>query len=266
VTREQKVKPGWNWADGIFLLLAAGAFSTAMILGGILLYGALGCLAVLTVAAIREGRTLVFHAMLLCAIITAFEAIAPARLSLWPLRLLVPLLAYICIGYGVPRFRCPVSWMKVGKLDSNMLRAALVVVVLAGLALPAWYFWLSAGRGQYAGRIPAIPLWMLPLAGIGFATANAAMEEAIFRGIMLESLETGFQSVFVPVLLQAIMFGALHFRQGFPGGASGVLLASIYGLMLGLLRRKSSGMLLPWTVHILADIEIFAILAIAARS
>jgi len=65
----------------------------------------------------------------------------------------------------------------------------------------------------------------------------------------------------ISLLLQACLFGALHFLQGFPRGAWGFGMAFIYGIMLGHIRRKSRGMPAPWLAHVCADLVIFAILA-----
>ena len=40
-----------------------------------------------------------------------------------------------------------------------------------------------------------------------------------------------------------------------------LLLADIYGLMTGVLRRTSRGLLIPWAAHVLADMTTVGILA-----
>jgi membrane protease YdiL (CAAX protease family) len=37
----------------------------------------------------------------------------------------------------------------------------------------------------------------------------------------------------------------------------GICLATIYGVMLGWLRERSQGLLMPWATHIIADAVIF---------
>jgi membrane protease YdiL (CAAX protease family) len=56
------------------------------------------------------------------------------------------------------------------------------------------------------------------------------------------------------------VFAALHFRNGFPNGISGFFLVFIYGIMLGIIRRISKGMLAPVITHIAADFTIFLII------
>ncbi len=51
--------------------------------------------------------------------------------------------------------------------------------------------------------------------------------------------------------------------HGFPRGWSGVVLASIYGVMMGALCRRARGLLAPWAAHLFADLAIVAVRATA---
>ena len=92
-----------------------------------------------------------------------------------------------------------------------------------------------------------------------FAMMNAALEEFMYRGIAMGALEAGLGAGTLPVFLQALVFGIVHIG-GFPRGAVGIALAIIYGLMMGALRRRSSGLLAPWIAHVGADVAIGSIL------
>ncbi|MCP5113866.1 MAG: CPBP family intramembrane metalloprotease, partial [bacterium] len=52
--------------------------------------------------------------------------------------------------------------------------------------------------------------------------------------------------------------------HGFPRGGIGVGLATVYGLILGLVWNRSRGMLAPWVAHVLADSTIVGILLFVA--
>lgn len=110
-------------------------------------------------------------------------------------------------------------------------------------------------------HFPHMSVWMFPFAGLVFSLGNAAIEEFVYRGIILQALDSAAGSGFLSLLVQAWLFGALHFREGFPNGTLGVMMTVIYGIMLGSLRRRSQGMLAPWAVHVIADCVIFMILA-----
>ena len=116
--------------------------------------------------------------------------------------------------------------------------------------------------GPNRANIPSMPLWLLPLAGIAFALINSAVEEAIFRGIFLQALDSCIGAGAIPLVIQAVLFGWLHYSAvGFPKGLAGVAMASFYGLLLGFLRYRARGMLAPWMAHMGTDIVVFTIVA-----
>jgi len=109
-----------------------------------------------------------------------------------------------------------------------------------------------------AARLPGSILGSAVLAGILFSLGNAAMEEMLFRGMIYDALESqwGWATACVA---SAAFFGVLHVA-GYPPGALGAALAGIYGLLLGWLRHRTGGLLLPTAAHVFADATIFGIL------
>jgi hypothetical protein len=104
--------------------------------------------------------------------------------------------------------------------------------------------------------------WLVPLAGVAFALLNAAVEEAIFRGIFLQALDSAVGAGIIPLVIQAVIFGWMHYSEaGCPRGLVGVAMATVYGLLLGTLRYRARGMLSPWLAHVGTDITVFAIVA-----
>src|SRR5262249_16711316 len=93
-----------------------------------------------------------------------------------------------------------------------------------------------------------------------FAMLNASFEEAIWRGAVFQSLEAAVGRGWLAWALQGIGFGLWHFR-GFPSGWVGVGLATIFALMMGMLRMQGRGMLAPWVAHVFADATIFTMVA-----
>jgi membrane protease YdiL (CAAX protease family) len=114
---------------------------------------------------------------------------------------------------------------------------------------------------MHLSYMPSMPLWLLPLVGIGFAIGNAAMEEFVFRGVIMQAIDSAFGAGWLSVIVQAWLFGVMHFLQGFPNGWWGLAMTFVYGIMLGAIRRRAQGMLAPWLAHVCADMVIFAILA-----
>jgi membrane protease YdiL (CAAX protease family) len=107
-----------------------------------------------------------------------------------------------------------------------------------------------------------MPPWLLPLTAVVFALVNSAVEEAIFRGILLQALDSAVGAGIISLVIQAGLFGWLHYSEvGFPKGFLGVAMASVYGLFLGYLRYRSRGMLAPWLAHVGTDMAVFAMVA-----
>lgn len=179
----------------------------------------------------------------------------------WPFLLLIPLLCYCALVLAVPKLRSTISYMCAGRFGKEVMLLALCTVFVSGVALFIWYRAIGPDLTIHLTHFPAIPVWMFPLAGLGFSLGNAAMEEFAYRGIILQALDSAAGPGLLSLLVQAWLFGALHFREGFPNGAWGVVMTAVYGIMLGVLRRRSQGMLAPWAVHVFADCVIFTILA-----
>ena len=179
----------------------------------------------------------------------------------WPFSLLIPIVAYGIFVAAVPPLRRSFGWLRRGRLGADICLLVLGTVVVSGVALVVWYGAVRPDVRQNLKYLPQMPLWMFPLAGLAFAMGNAALEEAIFRGIMMDALDSAFGPGNTAVVLQAASFAFLHYVTGFPRGGWGLAMTFIYGLMLGTIRRRAQGMLAPWLAHVGADITIFAILA-----
>lgn len=178
---------------------------------------------------------------------------------------LVPLGAalgiYGLIVQATPELRATASWVRVGSLDRTGLALVSTVVLgsVVGLALwtvvsPEAFREASQGAREL---IADMSLWLVVPAGLAFSLANAAAEEAVYRGVFMESL----LRVVPPsaaLVVQAVSFALLHLH-GFPRGAAGVALAGVYGLLLGLIRLRSRGLLAPWIAHVGADVAIGSI-------
>jgi membrane protease YdiL (CAAX protease family) len=221
--------------------------------------GTAGFFVLLMPIAFFRGSTQALHLSLVLFAITAAPLVS-ALFRNWPFSLLVPLIMYFLIAISVPKLRKTLLWVRRGHLGKDVLILVVATAAISGIALYLWNDALHPDLSRHLAYIPHVPFWTYPFMGIGFAALNAAMEEAAFRGIVMQSTDSAFGPGVLSLLLQAVLFGALHFLQGFPRGAWGFGMALFYGIMLGHIRRKSRGMLAPWLAHVCADLVIFAIL------
>ena len=87
---------------------------------------------------------------------------------------------------------------------------------------------------------------------------NAAVEEAIFRGVLQEAATAAY-GVPLGIALQAVAFGLLHL-VGVPSGVVGAVMAGGWGLALGILRWRTGGIVAPYLAHVAADLTIVLML------
>jgi membrane protease YdiL (CAAX protease family) len=159
---------------------------------------------------------------------------------------------------GFPR------WFERGRLDGATWLLIVASLVVSSTALVAWFALAKPDYGEVVAMFPEVPTPALFVGVVMFAVLNAALEETIYRGVVMGALDASLGAGMVPVLLQAVLFGILHIN-GFPRGPVGIGLATIYGMMMGLVRRKSGGMLAPWIAHVGTDVTIGSILLTTTR-
>ncbi len=150
-----------------------------------------------------------------------------------------------------------------GAFDRGSSGLMVLFVVLSASALVGWWWIFEPDLSDVVSRLPEVHIAVLVIAGIAFACLNASGEEAIWRGVGMRALRASGVPQAPALILQAASFGLVHIH-GFPRGWVGVGLATIYGLMMGVLRVRSRGLLVPWVAHVFADLVIFAVLAALA--
>ena len=180
----------------------------------------------------------------------------PALLN-WPFYLLVPLLVYFLVVLAVAPLRRSLNWVRMGRLDAAAWAVTLLVIVISSAALVLFEALERPDVSHLRARLPPAGPGTLVLVGALFAVVNALLEEAIFRGLLLDALRSSY-SAGVAVAIQAIAFGVFH-ASGYPSGAIGVVLAALYGLMQGGLRVYADGLALCWVAHVFADATIFVL-------
>jgi CAAX protease family protein len=175
------------------------------------------------------------------------------------------LLCYAAVVRGVPWLRGTATWARWGSFDATVRFLSVAAWLLAAAALLSWYLLLHPNVADLVKAfVPDRPLGVLIAGGLIFSMVNAAVEEGAYSGVILHALDRSLGTGFAPLLLQAVAFGAVHIR-GFPRGWIGVGLACIYGLLMGVIRRRAGGMFAPWIAHVFTDVVIAGILVFLAR-
>jgi membrane protease YdiL (CAAX protease family) len=240
----------------MMILAAVGVLSVVMLAPQATAFWAIGILGGLAVWATAVRAVEAVHVALISLLWIGLPGLLP-RLPVWPFSLLLPLLIYGAIVASIPPLRRSIRWFRAGQLRREVVVGMVATIAASAVALEAWYLLLTPDLRMYRALLPPLPAWALLLGALGFAGLNAAMEEGVFRGILFQALESALGVGAAPLVIQAVAFGLLHFVAGFPNGGWGFVMASAYGLLQGVLRRRSAGILVPWLTHVGTDLTIF---------
>jgi membrane protease YdiL (CAAX protease family) len=177
----------------------------------------------------------------------------------WPVPQAVVLLALIAL-LRTPRMHPYATWARRGLWDRHLLKWIIVYSIVPAIALVVWRYTTTDRLERFQALIPHVPWWAV-VAGLPmYAAFNAAYEEVLFRGALMEGLDRSLGPGFASIAIQAIVFGMCHY-EGFPSGWIGIGLATIYGLMMGHVRRMAQGLLAAWIAHVVADTVILSLVA-----
>lgn len=184
---------------------------------------------------------------------------------LFPIVLTVALLGYAVTVRLVPWQRGTTTWVQWGSFDATVRFLCVTAWLLAAASLLSWYFLLRPNIADILTVfVPAVPMGLLIAGGLLFSMVNAAVEEGAYRGVIMHALDSSLGPGLAALLLQAGAFGAIHIN-GFPRGWIGVGLACIFGLLMGIIRRRAGGMFAPWIAHVFTDVVIAGIVLLLAR-
>jgi membrane protease YdiL (CAAX protease family) len=203
----------------------------------------------------RPGTIQILHGGILLLLLP-LPAFVPA-LTRWPWYLLAPLLGYAAIVGLVPSLRRSVGWVQFGRFDRLTIVWTAAIMVATSVVLVVWHQLVHPDVSHLASQMPrwqGVPwLWTCLI----FAVVNALMEEIVWRGIFMDALASQLGARWA-LIAQAALFGWAH-AQGYPSGAAGVVLAGVYGWLLGFLRQRSGGLAAPLIAHVAADATIYSL-------
>jgi membrane protease YdiL (CAAX protease family) len=174
---------------------------------------------------------------------------------------------YAIVVSRVPWLRGAIRWLAVGSVDRGTMALGVAFAGISGVALLGWYGIVRPDLEDLVRTfIPGWPLWLLVPAAIVFSLVNAAVEEAAYRGVVLDALDSTLDARGTVLVLQAVAFASLHFQAGFPRGVIGVALAFVYGVVLGALRQRAGGLMAPFITHVVTDLVIVTIVLALVRT
>ncbi len=177
----------------------------------------------------------------------------------WPLVFVAPLAVYLLLYWRWQHFRISTHWLIRGAFTRPTIAWMIPTIVISSAGLLGWVFLFHPDLSDLARMVPTGGPLALLAVGIAFSVFNAIWEEFTLKGIAWNSLQLVFPRDWQINASQAALFGIIHIG-GFPRGWMGVLMATLYGLVLGIIRETSRGMLAPVVTHIFADATIFLVL------
>jgi membrane protease YdiL (CAAX protease family) len=138
----------------------------------------------------------------------------------------------------------PSTWNRLGPIMALCLAGGLVAfIAIAG----------GAPLSNLPRALPLLPYVLL------FAATNAFGEEMSYRAPQLGAL-TPVVGNAQALLMTATYFGIWHF-YGVPYGVVGVLMAGLFGWLLGRSMLETKGFLWAWLIHFVMDVVIFTFMA-----
>lgn len=198
----------------------------------------------------------VAHGVVFASIMAATFAIPILRA--WPWIWLAPFIGYF-VAVGVsPLLRASLTWLCIGRLTFRACAATAAISVATALVLLAFHFAVRPDVASFRAGLPSRAIGGVVVAGVMFATINAALEEMVFRGVLFESLRVQWGVSFT-LIATSLLFGLGHLR-GYPPGVGGACLAVVFGFVTGGLRIWTGGLGLPIVAHVVADATIYGLL------
>ncbi len=155
------------------------------------------------------------------------------------------------------------AWLGRERRDRAARLLAATSIPLTTIALVAF---IASGRADLntaTEGLQSLPVWTLPLVGVGFVLVNPTVEEILFRGVIQEMVTEVSARPAIGIAVQGAAFGTIHLN-GVPGGPFGVVMATGWGIMLGIIRHRTGSIRLVWVVHVLANIAIYATVVLLA--
>lgn len=159
----------------------------------------------------------------------------------------------------IPPLRRGQHWFQIGQINRRSYMAVFALVVVSACSLLLWSKIAEPNTAGYHRLLPEMSAIAAAVYILLFAVINSAIEEVMWRGVMQTALENALGSGWLALIIQAVSFGIAHIHGPFLYGWLGVVLTTLFGVLAGLLRQKTQGMVAPWAAHAGSDFVILCL-------
>lgn len=203
---------------------------------------------------LREQSPLLFIVGL-CFLLLKLLAMVSPWLQ-WPFDFyLATLFGFFILRYIIKKPAEPLKW---SFSFSKMEIASLFIINIPSVAILIWYY-LKNPEVANMWPVPPLPVWSIPLVVITIAAINGLREGIFYRGL-LQPLSAKHSPFWYQIMLQAVLFGFMHFMNAFPQGWLGVFLTAVWGAAIAIQFRIFKSISLAWLTHSVADAVMFSII------
>lgn len=146
------------------------------------------------------------------------------------------------------------------KLTRGMLFSLVMIVLSSTICLGVYFYYNQEVAKQFPDL--NVPAWSLPFIILAAALINGFREELYYRFILQNTLSRiiSFRGA---IIISSVLFGLIHYKASFPQGCIGVLLTTLFGLLIGLQYFFYKSVLLTALTHALTDAIMFSIILLS---
>lgn len=185
-----------------------------------------------------------------------------------PVAILVTLASLASWLLAVPAAMWSVGISPIGRVASVALRprwglllrclvpAVVVLAVIEAVSL-GLSFWGAPGAalGRPAGFDAGLALWSV-LIVVLLVPLQAAGEEVVFRGVLLQSFGAWIKNPIIPIVVPTLIFASLHVYDVW-----GLAQVAVLGVLSGWLAWRTGGLEAAISLHIVNNLAVYLLLA-----
>ncbi len=173
----------------------------------------------------------------------------------WPVDQFIGSLFFIVLSRLILKQKMNIDWTF--RFSNKMIYSIFAIVLPSLFCLVLYYFFNKDVANQFP--LPQLPIWSIPLVVFLMALINGLREELYFRFSLQSFLATN-SSPLVAISTASVIFGYMHFSGGFPSGSIGVVLTSLFGILIGIQYYIFKSASLSWITHSITDAIMFTII------